>query len=56
MNDLTSRHRAPLIPTISTLGCEKPAEPKTLESEKCQRVCVVVITVIEIGSEPPKPS
>jgi hypothetical protein len=56
MNGPTSRHRAPLIPTISTLGCKKPAEPERLASEKCQKVSVVIIAVIEIGSEPPKPS
>jgi hypothetical protein len=56
MKDQASRHRAPLIPTISTLDQKQPGEPEDLASEKSQRVCVVVITVIDIGSEWPKPS
>ncbi|HEY7982080.1 MAG TPA: hypothetical protein VID19_11415 [Candidatus Eremiobacteraceae bacterium] len=56
MNDPTSRRRAPLIPTISTLDDEKPVAPEVPASEICQRVCVVVVTIIDIGSEPLKPS
>lgn len=48
MKESTSRHRAPLIPSISTLDQDAsvasveraPKEPKT--------ICVVVIAVIEV--------
>jgi hypothetical protein len=56
MKDPASRHRAPLIPTISTLDREEPVAPEVPASEPRQKVCVVVITVVDIGSEPPKPS
>jgi hypothetical protein len=56
MHDPTSRRRAPLIPTISTLDQEKPVAPEAPASEISQRVCVVVVTIIDIGSEPPKPA
>jgi hypothetical protein len=56
MKEPTPRHRAPLIPTISTLEQEKPVEPDALAPEISQKVCVVVITVIDLGSEQPKPS
>jgi len=56
MKDPAPRHRAPLIPTISTLAQEEPAEPESPAPVICQKVCVVVITVIDIGSEQPKPS
>ena len=56
MKDPAPRHRAPLIPTISTLEPTKPVVPESPTPEVSQKVCVVVITVIDIGSEQPKPS
>ena len=51
MEDSTSRHRAPLIPTISTLDHDSPVASVKGESEEGQTVRVVVIAVIEMGPE-----
>ena len=48
MNESTSRHRAPLIPSISTLDPDEPAAIVEHAPKEGKTICVVVITVIEV--------
>ncbi|HEY5094094.1 MAG TPA: hypothetical protein VII69_03150 [Candidatus Eremiobacteraceae bacterium] len=48
MNESTSRHRAPLIPSISTLDQDEPAAVVEHAPKEGKTICVVVITVIEM--------
>lgn len=52
MKETTSRRRAPLIPTISTIDKEESVENDERASDEGQTICVVVTTVIEIGPGP----
>ena len=52
MKETTSRRRAPLIPTISTIDKEESVENAERASDEGQIICVVVTTVIEIGPGP----
>jgi len=49
MKETTSRHRAPLIPTISTIDQENSVKQVERAPDDGQTICVVVTTVIEIG-------
>jgi hypothetical protein len=50
MNESTSRHRAPLIPTISTIDQDEPVASVGPASEESQTICVVVIAVVEVNA------
>ena len=50
MNESTSRHRAPLIPSISTLEKDEPVAIVERAPKEGKTICVVVITVIEVES------
>ena len=52
MKETTSRHRAPLIPTISTIDTKESVENDERAPDEGQTICVVVTTVIEIGPGP----
>ena len=52
MDETTSRHRAPLIPTISTLDHDESSETAVPAPGQGRTICIVVVTIIEIDPQP----